>query len=135
MIVADTNLISYLLIDGDRTDAARRTWGRDSDWRAPPLWRSEFLNVLVVSVRAGVLDPPSAERAWTAATGLMTGREAQPAGQAVLRAALRDGLSAYDAQFVVTAEQLNVTLVTGDRRILRARPDLAVAIEDFGDGR
>ena len=134
MIVADTNLISYLLIDGDRTEAARRAWRRDPDWRAPPLWRSEFLNVLAISVRAGILDPLAAERAWIAATSLMVGREAQPEGQAVLRTALRDGLSAYDAQFVVTAGQLGVALVTGDRRILRARPDLAVAIEDFGDG-
>jgi len=47
---------------------------------------------------------------------------------------LRDGLSAYDAQFVVVAEDLGVALVTSDRRVLAARPDLAVSIEAFGAG-
>ena len=40
-------------------------------------------------------------------------------GEAVLRTAVRSGLSAYDAQFVVVAEGLSVTLVTGDREIAR----------------
>ena len=83
-------------------------------------------------MRAGVFDEPDAVRAWTAATSLLTGREVQPPGRAVLRVASRDGLSAYDAQVVVTAETLDVTLVTG--RILRARPDLATSIETFGAG-
>ncbi len=85
-------------------------------------------------MRAGVFDEPDAVRAWTAATSLLTGREVQPPGRAVLRVASRDGLSAYDAQVVVTAETLDVTLVTGDGRILRARPDLATSIETFGAG-
>jgi predicted nucleic acid-binding protein len=117
VIVADTNLISYLLVQGERTKAARRVWQRDPDWRAPPLWRSEFLNVLSTSVRADVLTESDADRAWTAATRLLTGREIQPSGRAVLRSALRDRLSAYDSQFVVVAEDLGVQLVTGDRGI------------------
>lgn len=34
-------------------------------------------------------------------------------------------------QLVVVAEELGVALVTDDRRVLRARPDLAVAITKF----
>ena len=52
----------------------------------------------------------------------------------MLRAAPRDDLSATDARFVVTAEQLGVVRVTADRRTPRARPDLAVFIEDFAAG-
>jgi hypothetical protein len=56
VIDADTNLVAYLLIDGDATPQARAAWQKDPDWILPPLWRSEFLNVLATSVRHGVLD-------------------------------------------------------------------------------
>lgn len=55
MIVADTNLIGYLAIQGIHTPKARTAYGRDAIWMVPPLWRSEFLNVLVTSVRFGGL--------------------------------------------------------------------------------
>ena len=134
MIVADTNLVSYLLITGEHTEGARRVHARDPDWRVPPLWRSELLNVLATTVRADVLDAAQAGAVWESAVSLLRGREVHPRGDAVLRAALRDGLSAYDAQFVVVAEDLGVALVTSDRRVLAARPGLAVSIEAFGAG-
>ena len=59
MIVVDPNVIAYLLIEGERTEEARRAWLRDRDWLVPPLWRSDYLNVLWVSVRAAVLEPPT----------------------------------------------------------------------------
>ena len=48
MIIADTNLVSYLLIEGERTVAVRRVHEKDPDWKLPTLWRSEFLNVFTV---------------------------------------------------------------------------------------
>ncbi|MGB6364946.1 MAG: type II toxin-antitoxin system VapC family toxin [Thermoanaerobaculia bacterium] len=136
MIVADTNLVCYLLIEGERTAAARSVWQRDSQWILPPLWRSEFLNVLALAVRSSILTIDQANRTWHHAAGLFKGCEYDPEGEAVLRTAVRTGLSAYDAQFVVVAEELSVTLVTGDREIARACPDIADELEDFaaGDG-
>ena len=46
------------------------------------------------------------------------------------RAAERS-LSAYDAQFVVAAADLDVPLVTSDRRLLSACADLAISPESF----
>ena len=131
MIAADTNLIAYLLIEGEGTEEARRVWRADPDWRVPALWRSEFLSVLVTAIRAGLLDRGLAEDAWLRALTLFGNREEEPAGEAVLDEALDGGISAYDAHFVVVARALAVSLVTADREILEACPEVAVSPEAF----
>lgn len=134
MIIVDTNVIAYLLIDGDRTEDARRVWQRDRDWCAPTLWRSELLNVLAVSVRAGVLSATGAHQAWQSSLTLMGDREVDVAGGAVLATAMEKQLSAYDAQFVVAASNLATRLVTADQRLLSGWPEGAVSMEAFASG-
>jgi predicted nucleic acid-binding protein len=131
MIVVDTNVIAYLLIDGERSEMARAVWARDSRWMLPTLWRSEFLNILITSVRARVLTWVDAERIWQVAISIFGESEVEPSGTAVLKTASERNLSAYDAQFVVAAADLGVPLVTYDRRILNACPDIAVAADRF----
>lgn len=131
MITADTNLVAYLLIEGEHTEAARGVWKKDPDWRVPSLWRSEFLSVLVVAVRSGVLTREPAEEAWLRALTLFGRREEAPPGAAVIDEALTSGISAYDAHFVVVARRLGVPLVTGDRTILEACPDVATSPRAF----
>ncbi|MBI5508204.1 MAG: type II toxin-antitoxin system VapC family toxin [Deltaproteobacteria bacterium] len=132
MIVADTNVVSYLLIDGEHTGDARRVWERDPAWALPSLWRSEYLNVLATSVRAEVLTGAQALAAWHAGIRLFGRAEQEPDGEAVLAAALALGISAYDAHFVVVANDLKVPLVTGDRALQRACSSTAVLMADFG---
>ena len=131
MIVADTHLVSYLLIEGERTSDVRRVHEKDPDWRVPTLWRSEFLNVLTSAFNAAVLNRQQAFSAWWIAVDLLSGREIEPDGDRVLNLALERQISAYDAHFVAVAEDLGVSLVTADRAIARQCPDIAVAIEDF----
>ena len=131
MIVADTNLVCYLLIEGEQTMAARRIRERDADWQLPPLWRSEFLNVLASAVRAGVLDEQQALSVWWVASDLFSGHEVEPDGDRVLTLALERRISAYDAQFVALAEDLEVPMVTGYLPIVERCPEIAISIEDF----
>jgi predicted nucleic acid-binding protein len=131
VIVADTNLVAYLLIDGDQTATARAVWDKDPQWMLPTLWRSEFLNVLTTAVRAHVLTLAQAHETWRIAQSIFANSEVEPAGHDVLDAATARNLSAYDAQFVVAAEELDVPLVTADRRLQKACPDLAIAPERF----
>jgi len=129
--VADTNLVSYLLIEGERTADVRRVWSKDPEWMLPSLWRSEFLNVLATAHRAGVLTADQALLAWEHSLVLFGGNEADPVGERVLRIAMNNGVSAYDAQFVAVAEELGVPLVTADRRLAnRCRP-AAQTIEEY----
>ena len=131
MIIADTNLVSYLLIEGERTPDVRRVHRKDPDWRVPTLWRSEFLNVLTSAFNVGVLNRQQAFSTWWIAVDFLSGREIEPDGDRVLNLALARQISAYDAHFVAVAEDLGVSLVTADRAITRQCPDIAVAIEDF----
>lgn len=131
MIVADTNLVSYLLIEGEKTKTARAVWAIDPRWMLPTLWRSEFLNVLTTSVKARVLTLTQAHDTWQVAQAVFGRNEVQPSGNAVLETASARNLSAYDAQFVVAAADLEVRLVTSDRRLLKACPDIAIAPEEF----
>ena len=54
MIVADTNLIAYFTIPGDRTPLANQIFREDSVWAAPRLWRSEFQNVILIYLNQGL---------------------------------------------------------------------------------
>ena len=134
MIVVDTNVIAYLLIDGDHTPAARGTLARDPMWAAPVLWRSEFRNVLGLYVRKRVLSLKEAVALQTAAESLLRGHEHVVASNDVLMLVSSSDRSAYDCEFVAVAQQLGVSLVTSDRQLLRTFPKYAVDIEKFGFG-
>lgn len=131
MIVADTNLISYLLIEGEKTDLARKVWTIDPDWAMPPLWRSEFLSVLVVAVRAGALTEEQAHLLFRRSRIFTNAIELEPDGHRVLTLAVDRNISAYDAQFVAVAQELEAPLVTADKRIVANCSDLAISLEAF----
>ena len=131
MIIADTNLVAYLLIEGAHTEAAKAVWEKDSNWMLPTIWRSEFLNVLATAVRAEVLTAEQAHETWHIALTIFGRNEVEPSGDDVLDQAAERNLSAYDAQFAVAASDLDVQLVTSDRRLLAACSDFAVTPEQF----
>lgn len=134
MIVADTNLVAYLVMAGDRTEAAEDVLRRDARWTAPPLWRSELRSVIVQHLRAGRLDVSATAAVWARAEALLGAGTREPETGRILHVALDRGLSAYDAEFIALAATLGVPLVTDDRRVLKACPDIAVSIDTFAEG-
>lgn len=131
MIVADTNLIAYLLIQGEHTELARKALRKDAEWAAPLLWRSEFSNVLALYMRQGELELEGAVQLVGEALRLMTGREFRVPCERVLGLVSRSWRSAYDCEFAALAEDLSATLVSSDARLVAAFPDLTVSLEDF----
>ena len=131
MIVADTNLIAYLLIPGAQTPAVREVLRRDPSWSAPLLWRSEFRNVLALYLRQQALSLADAFVFMEEAETLLAGREYAMESAPVLRLAEQSGCSAYDCEFVHLAQELAVPLVTSDAKLRRAFPQLAVSPDDF----
>lgn len=131
MIVADTNLIAYLLIQSPRTLDAQAVLRRDPSWAAPVLWRSEFRNVLALYLRQRHLTLADALEYMQEAEVLLEDREYEVPSATVLQLAQESGCTAYDCEFVHVAQQLGAPLVTSDKRVLGAFPRLAVSLQDF----
>jgi predicted nucleic acid-binding protein len=128
MIVVDTNVLAYLWLPGQRTEAAENLLRNDPDWNAPLLWRSEFRNVLAGCLRRGDLTLETALQIVDGAEGQMRGREfAVPSAQVLARADESD-CSAYDCEFVVLAQELGVALVTSDEKLLKSFPTVATSL-------
>jgi len=134
MIVVDTNVVAYLYLGADRTEQAERALVRDAAWAVPLLWRSEMRNVLATQVRGGGLDQADALRIQDEAERLLADGEFTVASHDVLELAAGSGCSAYDCEFVALARDLDARLVTVDRQLLRAFPEVAVGLEEFATG-
>ena len=131
MIVVDTNVVAYLWLPGDLTEAAERVLIRDAEWAVPLPWRSEFRSILTGAIRRRALSVSRAAAIAGAAEAQLHGREFNVQSAHVLSLANRSGCSAYDCEFVALAEDIGAPLVTNDREVLRAFPALAVALQDY----
>lgn len=131
MIVADTNLVAYLVLPGEHTGEAESVLIKDAAWAAPVLWRSELRNVLASYVRTGRLALDHALEMAEKAEELLATREFTVPTRDVLLLAAASGCAAYDCEFVVLARELGVPLITSDRALLEAFPDTAMAPERF----
>ena len=133
MIVADVNLIAYLLLGGPDKRLAQRVLELEPVWAAPRLWRSEFRSVLAAYMRQRDLSVSDAWRAHELAEQLLEGHEFDVSGQRVLTLVASSACSAYDCEYVALAEELAVQLVTADRQLLRAFADRAISPKEFVD--
>ena len=131
MIIADTNLIAYLLIRGQNTAEAEAVFRKDSQWVAPRFWRSELRNVLVLSLRHKLIEMEDALEAMEQAERLIGGQEFEVESSRVLRLAATSGCSAYDCEFVALAQNLGVPLVTSDRELIAKFKPTVVSMAAF----
>ncbi len=131
MIVVDTNVIAYLFLEGERTPQAERILEADPEWAAPMLWRSEFLSVLARYLRLGIISLEVAVSMAQESERLLEGNEFEVSSAQVLELTRKSQCSAYDCQFVALAQDLNVHMVTSDKRILREFPSIAISMEKF----
>jgi len=125
MIVVDTNVLAYLYLPGEFTEAAERLLERDADWHAPILWRSEFRNILAGYLRRGSLAFEQACAIQYEAEELLRGGEHEAHSRTVMELVKASDCSAYDCEFVAVAEVLGTTLVTMDAKVIKAFPKTA----------
>ena len=127
MIVADTNIIAYLFLEGEHTQKARQWLAMDSEWHVPPLWQSEFMNILALYMRKDLLSLKQAIAIQEQAASRLSQYEHKPSTRDVLTLAKQSGCTAYDCEFVATARALDCSLLTADKPLLKAFPNIAVA--------
>lgn len=131
MIVADANLVAYLLIPGPFTTEAERVLAKDATWLAPSLWRSELASILIKYIRAGTLTLAGAEEHFAEAEDLLRDGEFSVDHIEALRLATSAGCSTYDCEYVSGALRAGVPLVTFDKRLLTAFPRVAMSAAQF----
>ena len=135
MIVADVNLLVYLLVRGEFTPLAERALRRDRRWVAPRSHRAELLNVLATNVRAGVVRADTFDSLWRRAYRTVA-TPTDPDPSEVLRLSVDSRIATYDCEYVAMARRRRrLRLVTNDGPVQRAFPDVAIRLEDFADRR
>lgn len=131
MIVADTNTIAYLYLPTEHTDDVVSLLKKDSHWVAPLLWRSEFRSVLAQYVKKRIVDLQTAMAMQAQAEQHLADNEYAVSSMDVLSLASETGCSAYDCEFISLAQSLNLKLVTGDKKLVRSFPEIALTPQDY----
>jgi predicted nucleic acid-binding protein len=129
LVIVDTNVLAYLLIEGDQTPAAQSLWARDPDWRSESFIMIEFSNILATYVRGALLTREQGSELMTEAERLMPGLDDVEHAHA-LEAAAQLGISAYDARFLVLARRSGRRLVTEDAKLRRTAPDWTTSLAE-----
>jgi predicted nucleic acid-binding protein len=123
VIVVDTNILAHFWLPSDHTELSEQLFQWDPEWIAPVLWKSEFRNVVILYLRKKLIDLPEAIQITEKAENQMKEREFHVNSVQVYNFADKSDCSSYDCEFVSLAEDLDIKLITIDKKILRAFPE------------
>lgn len=130
MLIVDTNVVAYLLIEGDHSASAQELRRRDRDWRSEAFLLVEFTNVLASSIASNRMTRALAGDILAKAITLLDGKLVRIAHTSVLSIAGRYRVTAYDARFLAVAQQLGTRLVTEDAKLRSAAPNLTQSLAE-----
>ena len=131
MIVVDTNIIAYFYIPTKYSEQTELLLQMEPKWAAPVLWKSEFRNVLSGYLRKKLFDINTIISILDEAENLLSDQEYQISSLSVMNLVSQSDCSAYDCEFVALAEHLNTKLITQDKQILNAFPQIAFSLETY----
>ncbi|HEB85474.1 MAG TPA: PIN domain-containing protein [Gammaproteobacteria bacterium] len=131
MIIADTNIISYLLLPTSYTDLVESLYKIDPDWSAPILWKSEFRNVMALYLRKKIITLERAMQLQDTAESIIIQNEYDVSSSQILALIDESNCSSYDCEFVALAHHFDTKLVTQDKKILKEFPSAAISVSDF----
>ena len=129
MLLVDTNILAYMLIEGDRTQAVQQLFARDPDWCSEAFVMVEFSNILATCVRHRTLTQAQGVQLLTDAHMLLPTLHNVAHDQA-FETAMQFGISASDARLITLARQLKSKLITEDANLHAAVPAWTLSLAD-----
>jgi predicted nucleic acid-binding protein len=134
-VVVDTNVVAYLLLGTEGfVEEAKACFNAVSNPIAPAHWEAELTNVVWMAVRSGVLPPEEGPVRLSLARrlGVESVTTATLCQGALLRS-VGSGLAVYDTLFVELAARTGCPLLTFDKAVIKAFPDIAIRPRDLPD--
>jgi predicted nucleic acid-binding protein len=131
MIVVDTNILAHFWLTSDQSELCNEVFKKDPDWVAPILWKSEFRNVVSLYLRKGLIDLVKSIAIMEKVENQMRGNQFELNSIQVLDLVSKSDCSSYDCEFVALADDLNIKLVTLDKKVLHEFPDIALHPDVF----
>ena len=135
-VVVDTNVVAYLLLGTEGfVEEAKACFNAVSNPIAPAHWEAELTNVVWMAVRSGVLPPEEGPVRLSLARrlGIESVTTATLCQGALLRS-IGSGLAVYDTLFVELAARTGCPLLTFDKAVIKAFPDIAIRPRDLPEG-
>jgi predicted nucleic acid-binding protein len=133
MIVIDANILIYSLIECDFTPQITRLRQQDADWRTTPLCLHEVLNVLATYQRRELLTPAQCNKLLEVARRFIAQAAEETDLPLALKLAGKFGITGYDAEYIALAQTLGTPLITEDRKLRNAVPQLTQSLQQYLD--
>lgn len=131
MIVADTNLIVYLFLPGEHTKSVIKLLEMDNEWVVPYLWRSEFRNVLATYLRQKLIRIEDMFSIMEQAENFLSDSEYEINSSSVLNLLSNSNCSAYDCEYVSLAMDLDIPLVTYDKKMKKQFSEIVITPMEY----
>lgn len=131
--VVDTNVVAYLLLGTERfVEEATTCFNTVSNPIAPAHWEAELTNVVWMAVRSGILPPAEGPVRLGLARRLgIASISTDTLCQGALLRSVSSGVAVYDTLFVELATRTRCQLLTFDKALLKAFPDIAIRPRDL----
>lgn len=133
--VVDTNVVAYLLLGTEGfVEGAKACFETVANPLAPAHWEAELTNVVWMAVRTGALSPSEGQVRLSLARrlGVESVATATLCQGALLRS-IASGVPVYDTLFVELAARTGCPLVTFDKAVLKAFPNIAIRPRELAE--
>jgi predicted nucleic acid-binding protein len=132
-VVVDTNVVAYLLLGTETfVDETKACFNIVSNPVAPAHWEAELANVVWMAVRSGIVPPSEGPVRLGLAKRLgIESVNTSTLCQGALLRSVTSGIAVYDTLFVELAARATCPLVTFDKALIRAFPDIAMRPRDL----
>jgi predicted nucleic acid-binding protein len=135
-VVVDTSVVAYLLLGTEGfVDEAKACFKTVSNPIAPAHWEAELTNVVWMAIRSGILTPADGPVRLRLAKRLgIESLNTTTLCQGALLRSVTSGIAVYDTLFVELAARTGCRLLTFDKAVIKAFPDIAVRPRDLPEG-